>query len=40
MMMEHPPNLKVSGGIDTHSLTHCAAVVDTLSCELDDRESP
>lgn len=31
---------EVFGGVDTHALTHHAAVVDTLGRELDDREFP
>ncbi|WP_257879857.1 IS110 family transposase [Kocuria flava] len=38
MMTEHSPDLEFFGGIDTHSLTHHAAVVDTLGREFDDRE--
>lgn len=40
MMTEHSPALEVFGGVDTHSLTHHAAVVDPLGRELDDREFP
>ena len=40
MMTESSSVLEVFGGVDTHSLTHHAAVVDTLGRELGDREFP
>lgn len=40
MTTAHSPALEVFGGVDTHSLTHHAAVVDTLGRELDDCEFP
>lgn len=39
-MTEQPAIPEVFGGVDTHSLTHHAAVVDPLGRELADREFP
>lgn len=39
-MTDHPAIQEVFGGVDTHSLTHHAAVVDPLGRELADREFP
>ncbi|WP_370895091.1 IS110 family transposase [Janibacter sp. GXQ6167] len=39
-MTDHPSSSEVFGGVDTHALTHHAAVVDQLGRELADREFP
>jgi transposase len=39
-MMDQQANLEVFGGVDTHALTHHAAVVDAIGRELADREFP
>lgn len=39
-MTDHPAIQEVFGGVDTHSLTHHAALVDPLGRELADREFP
>jgi len=39
-MTDHPAIPEVFGGVDTHSLTHHAALVDPVGRELADREFP
>ena len=39
-MTDHTSSAEVFGGVDTHALTHHAAVVDRLGRELFDREFP